>query len=93
MGVAYRASDQWTFRAGINHADNPVPDRFVNPLFPAIVETHYTGGFTCKIDEKSAFDFGLTIGVTNNVDMPTPQGTMVASHGQFNWQVLYRRSW
>lgn len=92
-GVAYKANDKWTLRAGINHAENPIPGQYVNPLFPAIIETHYTGGFGYKIDNKSSLNFAITVGDKKTVDTPTPFGPMSSSHGQFNWQLMYTKAW
>lgn len=44
LGVQYMLSPNLALRAGINHADNPVPDNTLNPLFPATIRTHYTLG-------------------------------------------------
>ena len=40
VGAAYQASDMFTIRFGANTGNNPVPDRYLNCLFPAIVERH-----------------------------------------------------
>ena len=48
VGVNYRYSSKWTFRAGYNHADSPY-DRdqtLFNILAPGLVEDHVTAGFT-----------------------------------------------
>ena len=44
LGVQYMLLPNLALRAGINHADNPVPDNTLNPLFPATIRTHYTLG-------------------------------------------------
>lgn len=44
LGVQYMLNPNVALRAGINHAENPVPDQTLNPLFPATVRTHYTMG-------------------------------------------------
>ncbi len=44
LGVAYKATDALTLRAGVNIANNPIPDSTVNPLFPATIKDHYTLG-------------------------------------------------
>ena len=41
-GLAYAVNGALTLRAGLNPADNPVPAAMVNPLFPAIVNHHYS---------------------------------------------------
>jgi long-chain fatty acid transport protein len=44
LGGQYMLAPGVALRVGINHAENPVPDDTLNPLFPAIVKTHYTLG-------------------------------------------------
>ena len=44
LGGQFMLTPSLALRAGINHADNPVPDNTLNPLFPATVRTHYTLG-------------------------------------------------
>lgn len=46
VGLAYRYSDHWTFRAGYNYGKSPVPDNqlLFNMLAPGIVEQHYSVG-------------------------------------------------
>jgi len=44
VGAQYMLAPNLALRVGVNHADNPVPDETLNPLFPAIVRTHYTLG-------------------------------------------------
>ncbi len=44
IGAEYFLNAAWTVRAGFNHAQNPVPEDTVIPIFPAITETHATLG-------------------------------------------------
>lgn len=48
LGIEYASSDTWTWRAGINHTDNPVQSADVtfNILAPGVVTDHLTLGFT-----------------------------------------------
>jgi long-chain fatty acid transport protein len=39
LGAGYKATDQFTVRGGLNIANNPIPDQYLNSLFPAIVTT------------------------------------------------------
>ncbi|MBD3727928.1 MAG: outer membrane protein transport protein, partial [Moraxella osloensis] len=60
LGTAYQYNKNLTVRAGINVANNPVPNAEVNPLFPATVERHYTLGMGYNFNENSTVDFSLT---------------------------------
>jgi long-chain fatty acid transport protein len=57
IGGAYKTSDALTLRAGLNLANNPVPDEYMNPLFPAIATNHLTLGFGYAVSEASNIDF------------------------------------
>ncbi|TAL83341.1 MAG: long-chain fatty acid transporter [Rhodanobacter sp.] len=48
FGVEYASSDRWTWRAGVNHGDNPIRGNDVtfNILAPGVVTDHLTLGFT-----------------------------------------------
>ncbi|RKZ86023.1 MAG: hypothetical protein DRQ39_06315 [Gammaproteobacteria bacterium] len=51
FGVQYNAQNNWTWRAGYSHGDQPIPDSeaFFNILAPGVMEEHFTAGFTKKI--------------------------------------------
>lgn len=98
LGVAWKASDALTLRAGYNHADNPIPDRNMSHLWPAIVERHYTAGFGYAFGKTSELDFSLTYAPTVKVTNPDMYGPFDGSnspvtikHGQLNWQIMYSR--
>jgi len=88
LGAAYQASPQWTLRAGVNLANDPVPDHYMHPLFPAIIKSHATLGAGYAIDKDSGVDFGLAHGF--KVESTNASGVTV-SHRQTNFQLLYSR--
>jgi len=57
IGGAYKTSDDLTLRAGVNLANNPVPDQYMNPLFPAIAKSHVTLGVGYTLSKASSLDF------------------------------------
>jgi long-chain fatty acid transport protein len=87
IGVAYKATDALTLRAGANLADNPIPDDTLHYLFPAIVENHYTVGLGYDFSKVSALNFSLShapeVSQTNSM-----MGYRV-EHSQTNWQLMY----
>ncbi|HKK14062.1 MAG TPA: outer membrane protein transport protein, partial [Gammaproteobacteria bacterium] len=92
LGAAYRATPALTLRAGVNVADNPVPDTLVNPLFPAIVEDHLTAGFSYAFDRREAVHFSFTRALPQSVTNANPDVSPVPihiRHAQWNWQALY----
>ena len=60
LGLSYKFNDAFTGRVGYNYGKNPIPDEFVNYLWPAIVEGHYTVGFGYAINKQSEVNFGLS---------------------------------
>lgn len=57
LGGAYKTSDALTLRAGLNLANNPIPDKYMNPLFPAIAKNHVTLGAGYAVSKASSVDF------------------------------------
>ena len=94
MGLSYQFNDALTGRIGYNYAKNPIPNQFVNYLWPAIAENHYTGGFGYAFNKQSAFNFALSyvpeVSVTGTgAAMPAGNGGMQINHNQVNWQLMY----
>lgn len=69
LGVAYKASDSWTHRFGINHGENPIPkeESVFNILAPGVVRTHLTYGFTMKMADKSELNFAFMHALSETV--------------------------
>jgi long-chain fatty acid transport protein len=86
LGLAYAVDSAFTVRGGINYADNPIPDAYVNPLFPATVTTHFTGGLGYRWAAAHEVNFSLTLAPTNTVT--NGQGVEI-SHSQTNAQLMY----
>lgn len=86
LGLAYRFNDAFTGRVGYNHGKNPIPDAFVNYLWPAIMEDHYTAGFGYAFNKQSALNFGLSY--VPEVSVTAGSG-MTIDHSQVNWQLMY----
>ncbi len=86
LGMAWMANDKLTLRAGLNLADNPVPDTYVNPLFPATVKNHVTLGLGYKV--SPAGDFNMSVTMAPKVSVTTPDGVQI-DHAQTNWQFMY----
>ena len=85
LGAARRVGP-WTLRAGANLSRNPVPDRLVNPLFPAIVAQHYTLGTGYRFSASDEINAAMSH--APKVSVNTPDGVIV-SHRQLNLQLMY----
>jgi long-chain fatty acid transport protein len=86
LGMAWKANEQLTLRAGLNLADNPIPDTYVNPLFPATVKSHATLGMGYKVSD--AGDFNMSVTMAPKVTVTSRDGVDI-SHAQTNWQFMY----
>lgn len=60
VGLQYRSNDRLGLRVGYNYGKNPVPDMWLNPLFPATVESHYTAGFDYRLNDKGCVAFAVS---------------------------------
>jgi len=70
IGAEYFLSPVWTLRAGLNHAQNPVPEDTVIPIFPAITETHATFGLGYRWENfelDGAWEHGFRKSITTAV--------------------------
>lgn len=88
LGAAYEASDRLTVRMGGNFGNNPVPDTYLNCLFPATVTSHLTTGLGWKVSARSSLDASFTYGFKTSAVNGTGAGV---SHRQTNLQVMYSR--
>jgi len=87
LGVAFKTSDALTLRAGVNVANNPVPDQYMNPMFPAIAKSHITVGAGYALSDVSSLDFSYAY-VPKSSATNTPGGTTV-DFGGYGMQLLY----
>lgn len=92
MGGQYRISPAVALRTGYNHASSPVPDDTLNPLAPAIVESHYTLGLGWRLSGGHSFDTALTYSPESSQTNPNLFGPGVAgqvTHRQITLRLDY----
>lgn len=92
FGGAYDATEDLTLRAGYNFGKNPVPDKYLNALFPAIVESHLTFGAGYRINESITGNAAFVYGFESEYKYPGNGSTIPevgSTHSQFNWQVMF----
>lgn len=87
LGAQLRATAALTLRAGVNLADNPIPDEYLNPLFPAIIEDHYTAGLGYAFTERSRI--GLAVTYAPEVEATNPRTGVTSRHSQLNGRANY----
>ncbi len=88
IGIEYKINEMNSIRTGFNMGNNPVPDEYLSPLFPAIVENHVTLGYGIDLGNLNfdlAYELGLEATQTNNnsnpMENPFGQGITV-DHSQ-----------
>jgi len=74
LGVQLKAGGGWTWRAGWNHGQNPIPSSqaAVNILAPGVVKDHLNLGFTKAVDKSSEVNFMYSHAFKNTVTGPVP---------------------
>jgi len=88
IGAEYVINPVHTVRVGYNYGKNPVPDNYLNPLFPAIVEQHVTLGYGATMGKwlfDVAYEHAFENSQTNNNTTPSenPFGPgLEVSHSQ-----------
>lgn len=86
LGASFQTTEELVLRVGYNGSTNPVPDKYLNPLFPATIENNYTFGGGYEINSSSSVNASFTY--SPEVSATSGQGVTV-SHSQINWQVMY----
>ncbi len=88
VGAEYVINPAHTVRVGYNYGKSPVPDNFLNPLFPATVEHHVTLGYGASFGKwvfdvayEHAFENAQTNMNANMAENPFGPGLEV-SHSQ-----------
>ncbi|HSG29188.1 MAG TPA: outer membrane protein transport protein, partial [Candidatus Krumholzibacterium sp.] len=92
LGGSYGLTDELVVRAGYNYGKNPVPDKYLNALFPAIVENHITFGAGYYFTQSRAVNVSMTTALSAEYENPGNGSTMPAvesTHSQFNWMVMF----
>ena len=89
IGAGYRVTNEFTFRVGANISSNPIPDLYLNPLFPAIVKNHYTVGAGYEITKVSSVDASFTYAPEVKATIYGGPAPVTVSHSQTNGQVMY----
>jgi long-chain fatty acid transport protein len=86
IGAALKFTDNFTGRIGANLSKNPIPDMYLNPLFPAIEKNHYTIGAGYMFGKAAGLDASFTY--APQVSATNGQGITI-NHYQTNAQVMY----
>ncbi len=92
LGGAFDATKALTLRGGFNYGKNPVPDEFLNALFPAIVESHLAFGAGYDFENSMALNASLVYGFEKEAANPGNGSTIpevTSTHSQLNWMLMF----
>jgi len=86
LGASYLFTPEFIGRAGVNIANNPIPDTYLSFLFPATIENSYTLGAGYAISKASSIDFSFAY--APEVKVAAGNG-ITTTHSQMNEQLMY----
>jgi len=98
IGVQWKSSKQWTWRAGYSTGNQPIPESEVlfNILAPGVIEQHVTAGFTMATSDNQDLNFALTRALSHSVTGPNPleaPGQQTIELKMDQWQIAASYSW
>ena len=86
VGASYMITNSFVVRAGLNRGDNPIPDKYLNALFPAVEHNHATLGAGYMINETSTINLSMTYAPEFK---PTAGSGVSTGMSQMNGQLMY----
>lgn len=74
LGWQYQPNNLWTVRFGYSHTNHPInkDDIVFNILAPAVMEDHFTFGFTRKVGKNQAINFAAMYAPKVSLDGTNP---------------------
>lgn len=94
LGLQWKQSEMWTWRAGYSKCDQPIPSSEVlfNILAPGIIEDHLTAGFSRQMKQGGRFNFALMYAPSKTVTGANPlevPGQQQISLKMNEWEVEF----
>lgn len=96
VGVQWKSSKEWTWRAGYSTGTEPIPSSEVlfNILAPGVITQHVTAGFTKAMTDNQDFNLAVTRALPHTVNGPNPLDTAQNIQLKMDqWQVAVSYSW
>lgn len=96
IGAQWSSGNDWTWRAGVSHGDQPIPDSEVvfNILAPGVMETHLTFGFTRKLSSGDEFNMSFMYAPNKEVSGINPlDPTQTITFDMDQWEVEFSYGW
>jgi long-chain fatty acid transport protein len=96
LGVQWGNGGDWTWRAGYSHGDQPIPDTEMtfNILAPAVVEDHFTFGFTKATSSGNEWNMSFMYSPEN--DQTGPQNfdpTQTVNWEMSQYEIEFSYTW
>ena len=96
LGGQWSSGNDWTWRAGFSHADQPIPDSEIvfNILAPGVIEDHATFGFTRKLSSGDEFNMSFMYAFNKKVSgANTLDPTQNISFEMNQWEIEFSYGW
>ncbi len=96
LGVQWKSSKDWTWRAGYSIGDQPIPRSEVlfNILAPAVIKQHATFGFTKTVGNNNELKFALMRAFPHTVSGPNALDPVQKINLTMNqWEVSIGYAW
>ncbi|MCP4044661.1 MAG: hypothetical protein GY732_01560 [Gammaproteobacteria bacterium] len=106
IGGQWSSGNDWTWRAGFSHGDQPIPDNetMFNILAPATIEDHVTFGFTKGLSSGNEFSLSFMYALNNDVIGPASMQDPFQSGNPFDptqsviiemnqWEIEFAFGW
>lgn len=83
LGYQIDINEKHTVRVGYSHGDQPIPqsETFFNVLAPAVIEDHFTAGWTMKVGANQEFNLSGMYAPSNSVKGQNPVDADAAGDG------------
>jgi long-chain fatty acid transport protein len=98
IGVQWKSSKDWTWRAGYSKGNQPIAGSEVmfNILAPGVIEQHVTAGFTKAIGSNNDLNVAITRALSHSISGPNPlevPGQQTIELKMDQWQIALGYAW
>ncbi len=96
IGAQWSPGNDWTWRAGFSHGDQPIPDSEMvfNILAPGVMEDHATFGFTRELSSGDEFNMSFMYAFKKTVSGPNAlDPTQTISMDMKQWEIEFSYGW